>query len=159
MSERVNRLKKDLLQTRDYTNAVLDQVDDRWDTLVYSDGLKWSVRQLLHHLADADRGHNNQVMGIAQGRNIIPEDFDVERYNASITRKTAEKTVEESRASLEKSRQELLDWLNTLDETTLDKKGRHASLRIMSIENIVLFMAKHEQDHVNDIANTLEINV
>ncbi len=159
MSERVNRLKKDLLQTRDYTNAVLDQVDDRWDTLVYSDGLKWSVRQLLHHLADADRGHNNQVMGIAQGRNIIPEDFDVERYNASITRKTSEKTVEESRASLEKSRQELLDWLNTLDETTLDKKGRHASLRIMSIENIVLFMAKHEQDHVNDIANTLEINV
>lgn len=159
MSERINALKKDLLQTRIYTNTVLDQVNDRWDEQVYSEGLQWTIKQLVHHLADADRGHNNQVMGIAEGRNIIPEDFDVERYNTSITRKTVEKSAEASRESLEKSRQQLLTWLDTLDDNTLDKKGRHASLRIMSIENIVLFMAKHETDHVKDIANTLNIDV
>jgi len=38
MSERIERIKQNLAQARDYWNSVLDQVGDRWDTPVYSDG-------------------------------------------------------------------------------------------------------------------------
>ncbi len=157
MSERIVEIQNILISSREYLNAVLDQVDERWESQVYSDGLGWTVRQLVHHLADADKGHNNQLMNIADGRDIIPEDFDIERYNGSVTRKTAEKTVEESREGLAQSREKLMDWLATLDESKLDVQGRHASLRILTIEDILGVLADHERSHAQDIASALDI--
>ncbi|GAB4524980.1 MAG: hypothetical protein OHK0046_40250 [Anaerolineae bacterium] len=157
MSERTQTLQKRLEETRAYLNTVLDQVGERWDTPVYSDGLQWTVRQLVHHLASADSGHKNQAMNIAEGRDIIPEDFDIERYNASVTRKTADKTVEQSRMELEANRKEIMDWLFVMDEALLDKQGRHASLQVMTVEGILYNTANHELLHAQDIARVLEI--
>lgn len=160
MSSRIEAIKQRLADSRHYLNSILDQVGDRWESQVYADGLGWNVRQLVNHLADADKGHNNQVMNIAEGRDIIPEDFDLERYNRRITEKTAEKTADESRADLEASRNKLNEWLSTLDESKLDQKGRHASLRILTVEQILLqVMVTHERDHANDIAAALNIQL
>lgn len=158
MSERIQALKQKLIDGREYVNRILDQVtEDQWETQVYSDGLQWTVRQIVAHVADADKGHNRQVMSIATGESIIPEDFDIERYNASMTRKNADKPIAESRAQLQTTREQLMAWLETIDETTLDKKGRHASLRILSVEQILGWMPEHERLHVQDIATTLGI--
>lgn len=151
-------LRETLDKSRDYLNRVLDQVDDRWETPVYSDGLQWTVRQIVAHLADADRGHNGQVMNIAEGRDIIPPDFDVQRYNARTTEKSAEKTAEQSRAELEASRAALITWLDALDDDKLTREGRHASLQIMPVWKILRIMALHERGHAQDIARVLEIN-
>jgi hypothetical protein len=155
MSERKEKLIARLSDSREYLNKVLDQVGDRWEEKVYSDGLAWTVRQLVNHLADADRGHNNQVMNIAEGRDIIPEDFDIERYNRRVTEKAAEKTVESARYELNQSRQMLNDWLFALNESKLDAKGRHATLRIMSVEEILYQQATHEEGHARDIAEAV----
>lgn len=157
MSSRLEEMKQRLADARQHLNTVLDQVGDRWESQVYADGLGWTVRQLVNHLADADKGHNNQVMNIAEGVNIIPEDFDIERYNRRITEKTADKTAAESRLNLETSRHKLNEWLNALDETKLDQKGRHASLHILTVEQILQVMADHERNHANDIAAVLDI--
>ncbi len=159
MSHRKEQIKKHLDESRAFLNDVLDQVGDRWEVPIYSDGLQWTVRQIVAHLVDADQGHNMQVMNIAEGRDIIPEDFDIERYNGSRTRKNAEKTVEQSRSELEKSRSELLDWLFLADESKLDNRGRHASLKIMSVEEIIQNTGNHERLHAGDIAQVLEITV
>lgn len=157
MSERVHRIQSQLEDSRQYLNQVLDRVGDRWETPVYRDGLQWNVRQLLAHLVDADRGHNAQAMNIAQGKDIIPEDFDIERYNRRTTEKSADKTPEQSRAELEASRQQLYDWLLTIDESVLDNKGRHATLKIMTVEQILGVLAGHERTHAQDIALALGI--
>jgi uncharacterized protein (TIGR03083 family) len=159
MGKRVQQIREELAASRSYLDQVLDQVGDRWEAQVYVDGLGWTVRQLVSHLADADRGHNAQVMNIAQGVDIIPEDFDTERYNRRTTEKTTEKTAEQARAELAEHRQQLNQWLDTLDDDALDRKGRHASLRIMSIEEILRFLANHEKQHAEDIARALEIRV
>lgn len=159
MSERINHLKARLDESRQYLNSVLDQVGDRWETPVYSDGLKWTVRQIVAHLADADRGHNAQAMNIAEGKDIIPEDFDIERYNRRTTEKTAEKSGEQARSELEASRKQLTEWLFTIDDNMLDKKGRHASLRIMTVEEILGVTVAHERSHAKDIAAALGIQV
>lgn len=147
----------DLASARDLLNRVLDEVGDRWDTSVYSDGAAWNVRQLLIHLAGADRGHNNQVMGIADGREVIPADFDLERYNRRAVEKQADVTPEQSRASLAESRAALLAWLDSADESILDKSGRHASMNILTVRQIFGVMAEHERGHARDIARALGI--
>lgn len=159
MSERKQKIKNQLHDARTYLNAVLDHVDGRWDEQVYSEGLQWTVRQIVNHLADADKGHNHQVMNIAEGRDIIPEDFDVEYYNRRVTEKTQEKTAEQSRADLAKSREALLAWLDEVDDSKLDREGRHASLQVMTVEAILSIMSAHERGHAQDIARELNLDV
>lgn len=157
MSERIETLKHEVSTARQYLNAVLDQVGDRWDTPVYSDGARWNVRQLVVHLSIADHGLNNQIMNIAEGREVIPEDFDLERYNQRSVEKRAEMTVEEARANLDASRKALIEWLDSVDEAKLERTGRHASLRILSVEELVHVVADHDRGHASDIARALGI--
>lgn len=155
----VETIKAGLLEARDLLNRVLDSVGDRWETQVYSDGAAWNVRQLLIHLAISDKGLNNQVMGIAEGREVIPADFDIDRYNKRSVEKQAEMTPEQARASLAESRAALLAWLDTVDSAALERSGRHASLKIMTVGEILETMIVHERDHARDIARALAIAV
>ena len=157
MSEQVTQLQDKLTESRAYLDSILAQVADRWDVPVYSDGLEWTVRQIVLHLADAEKGHNLQVRNIAEGRDIIPEDFDLERYNRRQTEKSAERTLESALHELETHRQELMDWLFTIDENLLAAKGRHATLKIMTVDEILETLVQHERTHADDIARALDI--
>lgn len=158
-SERIEKIKQKLAEARQYLDAVLDAAEAHQDVTVFSDGQGWTVRNLAVHLADADRGNARQVMGIAAGQEVIPPDFDLDRYNRRAIEKRAEMTYAEARASLAASRAELLAWLDTLDDTALDAEGRHASLNIMSVEKILGVMAWHERTHADDIARAAGLEV
>ncbi len=56
----------------------------------------------------SDKGLTNQAIGAAEGRETVPADFDLERYNRRSVEKNAAMTPDEARASLENSRAELL---------------------------------------------------
>lgn len=157
MSARIERLKGNLVDGRKRLYEVFDQVGDRWETQVYSDGAAWTVRQLGIHLVITDKGHNNMLMSIAKGENTIPEDFDLERFNKRSVEKRAEMTVPEIREALDKGAAERLAWLDSIEESALDKQGRHGSMHILSISQILKVIAHHDSDHANDVAKVLNI--
>jgi hypothetical protein len=157
MSERIQQLKKNLADARQYLNNILDQVGDRWETQVYSDGAAWTVRQLAIHLMITDKGHNNMIRGIANGEETVPADFDLERFNKRSVEKRAETSVDEVRAGLAATAAERDAWLDTIDDATLDKTGRHGTMRILSVEQILDVVASHDRDHGKDIAGVLQI--
>lgn len=160
LSERIQNIKNELDASRRHLDTILDQVGNRWDTQVYSNGAAWTVGQLLTHLAISDKGQTNVVAGIAEGREVVPADFDLDRYNQRSVEKRADLTVEQARSELAVSRQQLNAWLDTIDDATLDKKGRHASLQILPIERILTdMMAGHERAHADDIARVLGVSV
>jgi DinB superfamily len=158
MSERIQNIKQYLAESRSWLNHVLDQVGDRWDTQVYSEGASWNVRQLATHLMITDKGHNNTIMGIVRGEEIIPADFDLERYNRRSVEKRGELSIQEIRDNLATSAAERNVWLDSIDDAALDKKGRHGSMRILTVEEILTVIADHDRDHANDIARVLNIN-
>jgi len=154
-----DQIKAKLAEARDYLNRVFDAVGDRWDVQVYSDGLEWTARQIAVHLAEADRGHNRQLMGIAEGVEVIPPDFDIERYNARTTEKTLEKPAQQAREELTANRTALIVWLDALDEAKLEVVGRHASLRMMTVRDIMRMMCLHEKGHADDILKALGLTL
>ncbi|MDL1900964.1 DinB family protein [Anaerolineae bacterium CFX9] len=158
MSKRVEILRERLEKSREYLNRVLDAVGDRWETQVYSDGAQWNVHQLLIHIAIADIGMLRNMQSIAQGIESVPADFDVERYNRRSVEKRADMTVEEARASLERSRAATEEWLASIDDDTLELAGRHPSMQILTIAQHLKVMSNHEQDHARDIASVLQID-
>jgi DinB family protein len=157
MSQRIQQIKADLADGRARLNYVFDHVGDRWNTSVYSDGAAWNVHQLATHLMITDKGHNNTVIGIAKGEEIIPADFDLERYNRRSVEKRGDVPIAEIRAALTTTAAERDAWLDTIDDAILDKRGRHGSMHILSIEEILKVVANHDRDHANDIARTLNI--
>jgi len=154
-----DQIKAKLAEARDYLNRVFDAVGDRWDVQVYSDGLEWTARQIAVHLAEADRGHNRQLMGIAEGVEVIPPDFDIERYNARTTEKTLEKPAQQAREELTANRAALIMWLDALDEAKLEVVGRHASVRMMTVRDIMRMMCLHEKGHADDILKALGLTL
>lgn len=158
-SERIERIKQQLSEARQHLDRVLDAAEAHQDIVVFDDGQGWTVRHLAVHLADADRGSVRQVMGIAAGQEVIPSDFDLDRYNRRAVEKRAAMTYAEARAALAASRAELLAWLDTVDDSVLDAQGRHASLQIMSVEHILNVMAQHERAHADDIARATGLAV
>lgn len=150
-------VKHDLADARALLDSVLDQVGNRWENQIYSDGAAWTARQLVIHLANADRGHNNQIMGIVAGKEVIPPDFDIERYNRRSVEKQAEMTPEEGRAALSETRAALLAWLDTADESILTLSGRHASLNILTLDQFFRVMSDHERQHAREMATALGI--
>jgi hypothetical protein len=158
MSERIENIKQNLAASRQRLNHVLDHVGDRWDTQVYSEGAGWTVHQLAVHLMITDKGHNNTIRGIAAGEETIPADFDLERYNRRSVEKRAETTIAEVRASLAQTFAERQAWLDSIDDAALDKEGRHGSLRVLTLAQILDVIADHDRDHADDIARVLNID-
>jgi hypothetical protein len=144
-------------QSRDTLYGILDQLGDRGNTPVYNEGLQWDVRQVVCHLADAQRGNLNQMVNIADGKDIIPADFDIERYNRRSTEKGAEKTIEQARAELDTFYANLFAWLEAVQPEQLERSGRHASLNIMTVRDILRLTLLHERGHIRDIAGALGI--
>lgn len=157
MTERIATLQRNLAESRAYLNRVLDSVGHRWDESVYSDGAEWTVQQVVTHLMVSDRGQTALLKRIAQGEEGVPADFDLERYNRRSVEKQAATTPAELRAAMVEAAAERAAWLAAQDESVLDKQGRHASLRVLSIEQILNVIAGHDRVHADDIAKALNI--
>jgi len=151
-SERIETIIDRLQTSRERLNAVLDRVPESlWEQEIYNDRDKWTLRQLLIHLMVVDQGQANVTRGVAEGKNLIPEDYDLNRYNSTSVGKRQAVTVEEARASLAQSRASLITWLNQIDDSVLDKEGRHAILQTMSVDQMLNVIAGHEEGHTMDI--------
>lgn len=159
VSERIQKHIQRLTESRAKLYKVLDHIGERGNEQIYSDGAQWTIHQLMIHLVIADQGHNAMAMGIAAGQEVIPADYDLERFNRRSVEKRGEMTLAQAREALIKNREALLAWLNTLDDVLLDQEGRHASMIMMSVNQILQTHAAHEDLHTRDIAAKLGIEL
>jgi uncharacterized damage-inducible protein DinB len=153
-NEIVNRLavsRSELLETC----RELDR--DTWTQPVYAHGEEneWSAMDLLRHLVWAEGGMLRLMKQIRAGEEGVPADFDLDRYNASGVRKLKEETPAELLLRLEQNRKDVLAFMDTLEEGDWEKKGRHGSLRIMTIREILQLIASHEEQHLADLRRVL----
>lgn len=126
-----------------------------WDCLAYSEGSEWRLIDMLRHVADSERGMTALIVQIQGGGEGVPADFDLDRWNQRAVSKLADKTTAELLAGMDESRAKLLAVIASLSEGDWDKRGRHASLRIMSIEEVCHLIADHEQGHVEVMKQAL----
>jgi len=160
MSDRKTRILTQLDQTRNRLTAVLDHLrPDDWEQPVQDEDQHWTVRQMVSHLADAQKGMTTQMRRINAGEETVPPDFDINRWNRRAVEKAADRAPDELRATLVTDRAALKQFLDGLSDLDLDKQGRHSSLKIMSIEEIALLIGTHEREHTQVIARHFALDV
>ena len=129
--------------------------DEQWQTAVFSEDTIWTVADMVRHLEGAERSMIALMANIQQGGEGASEDFDLARFNASRIKKSKEQQPLDLMETMEKNREDLLVFMDSLTEEDWQKKGRHGSLHIMTIEEICHIIADHEATHAHDIAQAI----
>jgi uncharacterized damage-inducible protein DinB len=137
--------------------SVLDELElEQWEKTVYTEHADWTVKDLFGHLMDSERSMTRLVETIKEGGEGVPPDFDLNRWNARTIRKTTDLTTDEIRSEMITNRGRLLEMLYDMPDEDWTKKGRHGSLKVMSVEEILNQIADHENEHLRDIVHVIE---
>lgn len=156
MTDRKEAVVDKLNDTRRQFLAVTSALSpEQWNLPIYDEGSEWLVADILRHVADSERGMTALMVQIQAGGVGVPPDFDLDRWNKRAVGKLGDKTPEELLAGMAESREQLLGFIDTIQPDDWDKKGRHASLNIMSIEEVCNLIADHEASHASEISKAI----
>ncbi len=151
--EKKEAIKEKLTAVREETVRVLEGfTEEQWNAPVYSDeGAEWRVIDVVRHVADSERGMTALMAQFQAGGEGVPADFDLQRWNRRVVAKLQDKGPADLLAGMAANRQALLAFIDTLADDDWPKKGRHASLHILTIEQVCHLIADHERTHIAEI--------
>lgn len=157
MSDRKDSIREFIIAKNTECMSVLHALAEAdWNKPVYSvEGAHWAARDVLAHLADAERGQLGQMQRLVAGRQTIPADFDLDRWNKHVVEKRGGLAPAELMADLQGAFAQTVDFLNQVAETDLDKVGRHPRGDEISVETFFRRMALHRAQHAAEIKAAL----
>lgn len=147
--EKKSAIKAKLSAIREETVDFVSGLNDEdWQRLAYGEGSEWTLADMFRHIVDSERGMIGTMNSIRKGGEGVPADFDLARWNQRVVNKLADKTPLQLFEEMGENRIQLFGFIDELNDDDWEKRGRHASLRIMSIEEICHLIGDHERMHV-----------
>ena len=156
MSETVDLAKK-LQSEGERSQAIFSRLtESQWGEKVYTEGAVWTVRDVLSHFITSERGLVQLFEQIRLGGTGVPEDFSIDRYNASQQEKTKELEPHELLEQYKFVRSNSITWVSGLDESDLEISGRHPFLGQTTLREMIKMLYLHNKLHFRDIKKALE---
>lgn len=149
IEERLNQTRAALLDCLQGLGA------EEWATAVQSEDAQWTVADIVRHLASAEKGMIGLIEQFQQGNDPVPADFDLARFNQRSVQKSQELTPADLLATMDANRTRLRQVIEGLSPEDWQKKGRHGSMRILTIEEVCHVIADHDLAHLADIQKAL----
>lgn len=144
----ITRLERGQRKT---TEAFRSLSTAQWQSAIYDDPATWTARNLLAHFLSSERVLLSLCQDVANGGPGAPEGFDFDAFNAE-----QQLLFEDLRPAalvdqLEAARTQTLEWLRALEDSQLDRVGRHPALGQISLENMILAIYGHQLIHMRDM--------
>jgi DinB superfamily len=106
---------------------------------------KWSIRQIIAHLADAEMVAGSRL------RRIIAEDHpSLEAYDQdawAVNLDYARRKTSQALETFRRIRGENYELLKDLPATTFEREGLHSERGTMSLKALLQIMAEHAENH------------
>lgn len=111
---------------------------------------KWSVVEVVQHLADTELVHGYRMRKIVADPGCAVEGYDQDAWSRELGYRDVDLAValDQHRAL----RAANLRWLRSLDDERLDRAGMHAERGPESVRRIVSLLAAHDLVHLAQIA-------
>jgi len=123
---------------------------------VYSDGARWTVRQVLAHFIAIEGSMQKLFKNMLAGGPGAPPDFDFERFNRTQTPKFDGLSPEELISRFQAVRQETVRIVREMQEEDLDREGLHAFHGRGRLERFIRWAYEHVRLHEEDIRRVLK---
>jgi hypothetical protein len=151
--ELANTLEAEGVKTVNFFKSL---TNDQWDLPVYSEGPGWRVHNLLAHFTEVEGSISKLIRQVVDGHTGVPEDFDIDRWNAKHTGEISLRDRQWLLAEFEERRQATVVMVRGLIDADLEKTGRHPALGITEVKRMIRTMYLHIQGHQRDIKRTLK---
>lgn len=153
MLPELETLAHELERNRHDLIALVKQLDDEELKRVPRAG-QYAGRELLAHLAGAERGMTRLMQNMAAGLNPrLKSDYNNDYYNARQIEKRAHMTVAALGVELTETRRELLTFMEALKPEDLDKHGEHPIVGAATVCQVLETLRQHEQTHIEEFAD------
>ena len=123
---------------------------------VYADGAKWTVKQVLAHFITIERSMHWLFKNILSDGSGAPEDFDVDRFNLTQTKKLDGLTVEELIEQFKLVREDTIAIVQGMSEQDLNREGMHAFHGHGKLERFIVWAYEHVHIHEDDIRKAIQ---
>jgi hypothetical protein len=130
--------------------------DDQWQHEVYTEGETWTIRNVLAHFVTSERGLVKLFEQIRLGGTGSPEDFSIDRYNASMQARTKDLSPQELLEQYKEVRDTSIAWTLSLSDLDLEKQGKHPFLGMTSLREMIKMLYLHNQLHYRDMKKALK---
>jgi hypothetical protein len=144
----IAKLEKGHQKTHEY---FANLAPEQWQLLVY-DLPDWNAHNLLAHFVSAEEHLLELSQNVVDNGSGAPEGFDINRFNAQEQNRLQGRSIPDLLDVLDHARQRTIDWVGTLLDEQLDKKGRHPALGLISVEAILIAIYGHQILHMRDLA-------
>ena len=129
---------------------------DQWQIEVYTEGETWTIRNVLSHFVTSERGLVKLFEKIRLGGSGSPDDFSIDRYNASQQEKAKEYSPAELLEQYKTVRANSVAWVQGLKDDEFEIKGRHPFLGETVIREMVKMLYLHNQLHYRDVKKMIK---
>jgi len=136
---------------RKTTEAFRGLSPTQWERPIYDDPATWTPRNLLVHFLSSERELRRLCENVADGGPGAPEGFDFDAFNAGQQPLFLDLRPDQLIDQLEAARTQTLEWLRALEDSQLDRVGRHPALGQISLENMILAIYGHQLIHMRDL--------
>jgi hypothetical protein len=130
--------------------------ESQWQAEVYTEGAVWTVRDILSHFVDSERDLLRLFERIRQGGSGVPEDFSIDRFNASQQEKSKDIAIPDLLEAYKSVRANTVAWVSRLKESDLELTGRHPFLGETSLREMLKILYVHNQLHYRDFKKALK---
>ena len=130
---------------------------DKLEMQVYQDGACWTAQQVLGHLITIERSMHWLFNDMLSGGQGSPEDFDVDRFNQSQTRKLDVFDLPALIGQFKAVRQETVAIVEGMSDSDLDRVGRHAFHGPGKLERFIRWAHEHARIHEDDIRKAIGV--
>ena len=132
-----------------------DLTPEDWQLSLYADGACWTVHELFAHFVETEGSIAKLISAIVGGAVGVSEDFDIDRWNASMVAKLKHKTRDELLAEFKQLRAFTVEMVSGFQAGDLEKQGRHPFLGVTTVEEMLKLMYLHLQLHTRDVKRAL----
>jgi uncharacterized protein (TIGR03083 family) len=140
---------------RKLSQFLAELTEAQWKIQVYTEGSVWTIRDILAHLMTAERAFLKLFEDVRRGGAGSAEDFSIDRYNARQQQKTRELSPPELLQLFDSTRAEMAAWVAALEETDLQRTGRHPYLGPTTLSEMIKMVYIHNQVHYRDLRRAL----
>ena len=130
--------------------------DDQWQMEVYTEGETWTIRNVLAHFVTSERGLIKLFERIRTTGEGSPDDFSIDRYNASQQAKTKDVSPQDLLEQYKAIRSDAVAWTLSLQESDIEIQGRHPFIGMTTIREMIKMLYLHNQLHYRDMKKVLK---
>jgi hypothetical protein len=154
---RCQELIAELEKGRDATVSFFESLTlEQLHTRVYQEGAHWTAQQIVAHLITIERSMHRLFDNILSGGEGAPEDFDIDRFNLSQTKKLENLDLPTLIGQFQIVRRETIAMVEKMTESDLDREGRHPFHGKGKLGRFIRWAYEHARIHEDEIRKVIQ---